>query len=103
MKAVEIARAGDVPAERGLAVAIGEHPLALFRVEQRIVALDGSCMRCTTLLVAGGFDGQEVTCAGCGWRYAVTTGHVSSLPQLRIETYEVTLVGDRVAVWVPFA
>ena len=56
-----------------------------------------------TLLVAGGFDGQEVTCAGCGWRYAVTTGRVSSLPQLRIETYEVTLVGDRVAVWVPFA
>lgn len=77
--------------------------IAVFNVRGRIFAVDGACIRCASLLGSGTVDGQEVICPGCGWRYDVTTGHLPAIPKLRIDTFDVEVVGSRVMIRNPFA
>jgi nitrite reductase/ring-hydroxylating ferredoxin subunit len=99
---VEVARVGQIPLQRGLNVKLGEYDVAVFNVNGNIFAVDGACIRCASLLALGTVEGVEVVCPGCGWRYDVTTGRLPAIPQLRIDTFAVEVVGSSVMVWNPF-
>jgi len=101
-KLVEVAHADHIPTEGGVTVQLGEVTLALFKVNGRLFAVDGACIRCAAQLASSTVDGTEVTCAKCGWRYDVTTGRMPEIPRLRIDTFRVEKVGSRVMVWDPF-
>ena len=97
-KLVQVAHVADIPLPRGLTVRVNDQTRALFNVGGRIVAVDGACIRCASLLARGIVVGNEVTCDGCGWQYDVTTGRMPAIPKLRIDTFEVEVIGTRVMV-----
>jgi len=98
-----VADVADIPLQRGLTVKIDALTLAVFKVGGRIVAVDGACIRCASLLASGTVAGNEVTCAVCGWRYDITTGRMATVPGLRIDTFEVKVIGERVMIGNPYA
>jgi nitrite reductase/ring-hydroxylating ferredoxin subunit len=102
-KLAHVADVADIPQQRGLTVKIDALTLALFNLGGRIVAVDGACIRCASLLASGTVTDNEVICAGCGWRYDVTTGRMATVPKLRIDTFEVKVVGARVMIRNPYA
>ena len=101
-KLVEVARVARIPSEGGITVQLGDLPVALFNVNGRMLAIDGACIRCSAMLGSGRVEGHEVICPGCGWRYDLATGHLREVPKLRLDTYEVEVVGPRVMIRDPF-
>ena len=84
-----------------MTVQLDDLTIALFNVRGRIFAIDAPCIRCSSLLSVGSVEGYEVVCAGCGWRYNVTTGRLPAVPKLRVDTFEVEVIGSRVMVRNP--
>jgi 3-phenylpropionate/trans-cinnamate dioxygenase ferredoxin component len=80
-----------------LAVKIGEAPVALFRTEEGIYALDDICSHEYARLSEGEVWGGEVYCPKHGSRFNLRTGAVAGLPatmpvkswQVRVENGEI--------------
>jgi len=100
---IEIARLADLPAATGLGVHFDERPIALFRVDGDVFAVDDPCARCSESLARGALDDHDVVCAGCGWRYDVVTGCTRGVPRLRLDTFAVQTHGGIVSVANRFA
>ena len=69
-----VARRAEVPADRGLAVTVGEIPVVLFVAEGRIHAMEDRCAHEDFPLSKGSLRGCVVTCAAHGWPFDVRTG-----------------------------
>ena len=95
---VDVARLTDIPPGAGLAIELSERHVALFRVDGRVFATDGDCVRCGAPLAAGSLDGRDVECAQCGWHYDVETGRMRTVPSLRLDTFDVRLCGTMVTL-----
>ena len=100
---VEVARIEQIPPGRSLAFDLGPCRIALFNVAGALFALEDSCIRCAGSTAAGTLDAFDVVCAGCGWRYDVRTGAVSTMSRLRLDRFDVQLRGSTVIVLNPFA
>ena len=97
---VPVADLGRILPGGTLAVAVADSEIALVNVDGRIYALDDSCMRCHAPLSKGARNGLHVVCPGCGWEYDVSTGAVRSLPDLRVQTFDVTVIGAQLLIAV---
>ena len=69
-----VARLSEVPVDCGLGVRVGEVPVALFRAEGRIHAMEDRCAHADFPLSSGSVAGCVVTCAAHGWEFDVRTG-----------------------------
>jgi nitrite reductase/ring-hydroxylating ferredoxin subunit len=101
-KLVEVARVARIPSEGGITVQLGDLAIAVFNLKGRMLAIDGACIRCGSMLGSGLVEGHEVICRGCGWRYDLATGQLREVPKLRLDTYEVEVIGLRVMIRSPF-
>jgi nitrite reductase/ring-hydroxylating ferredoxin subunit len=95
---IEVGRLDRLDPEKGIAVTIGNDTLALFKVDRVIYATEAWCLRCGASLAEGYLQGGIVACSGCDWLYDVTTGSVVRIPALRLNTFEVQVVGDQIVV-----
>ena len=86
-----------VPGKRG-AVTAGNNTIALFKIDAVIYAIEAWCLRCGTSLAEGCLEGWVVACSGCDWRYDVTTGSVVGIAALRLQTFDITVVGGQIVV-----
>lgn len=77
-----------------LGIAFGDASIAVFNVDGRYYAVDDLCVRCGAQLANGPLRQTVVECAGCGWRYDVSTGALVSLPAIRIDGYPVRVNPD---------
>jgi nitrite reductase/ring-hydroxylating ferredoxin subunit len=102
-KLVDVCRVDQIPPNGGLTVRLQDFNVALFMVQGEILAVDGDCIRCASLLTRGIVDGAHVTCSTCGWRYDLRTGGLPGIPKLRLDTFAVEVVDSRVMVRNPFA
>ncbi len=76
----KIAPVGDLPTGRGVRVEIGEHRIALFRVEDEVFALGDRCSHAEASLAEGPlFDGC-VECPRHGSEFKLVDGTPTSLP-----------------------
>ena len=92
---VPVADLGTIRPGATLSVAAPPGDVALFNVQGTVYALDDTCARCGTHLSEGTCSDLHVVCAGCGWEYDLRTGAVSAVPDLRIHTFDVTVVGSQ--------
>ena len=83
---------------KGAAVTTGNNTVALFKVDGAIYAIEAWCLRCGACLAEGNLEGLTVACRGCDWRFDVTTGAVAGVPALRLQTFDVKIVGDEIIV-----
>lgn len=100
---VDVAAVADVPADRGLAVTVEDRPIAIFRVDDEVVAWQGTCLHRGGPLAEGACRDGIVTCPSHWWRYDLRSGSPLHDRGLRLERYPVTVHGGRVFVTVPVA
>lgn len=100
---VPVAAAADVPDDAGLAVTAEGRPLALFRVDGAIVAIQGDCLHRGGPLALGDLRGGILTCPWHWWRYDLRTGRRVDDPAYCLARFEVDVEDGRVVVTVPQA
>ena len=69
-----VARLDDLPAGRGHAVELAGRPIALFRVGERVYAMEDRCPHAEAPLSGGSLEGCVVVCPLHGWDFDVRTG-----------------------------
>jgi nitrite reductase (NADH) small subunit/3-phenylpropionate/trans-cinnamate dioxygenase ferredoxin subunit len=95
---VTVAKTGAIPEGQGITVVVGERLVALFNSGSQYLAIDDTCPHMGASLGAGEvFDGV-VTCPRHAWRFKVCDGTWCDSPKIRIDSYEVRVVGDEIQV-----
>ncbi len=69
-----VARVSEVPEGRGLCVRVGGIDVGLFRVGDRIHAMENRCPHAGDPLSEGHLEGPVVVCGSHGWSFDVRTG-----------------------------
>lgn len=88
----------ELPPGRSTTVTIADKDVALFNVDGTIYATDDTCLHQGQSLGWSKLEGKVVTCRGHGWRYDVTTGHVTEVPGYGVATYPVKVVDGKIMV-----
>ncbi len=90
-----IAPLDDLPQGRGVRVEVGEHRIALFRIQDDVYAVGDRCSHAEASLAEGEVFGTEVECPRHGSEFDLTTGEPGALPATRpVPVYDVT-INDR--------
>jgi nitrite reductase/ring-hydroxylating ferredoxin subunit len=86
-----------------LGVSVAGHPIALFRLDDGIYALDDICSHEYSRLSEGEVWAGDVYCPKHGSRFAIRTGEVSGLPAtLPVASYPVKVESGGIYVlWGP--
>lgn len=94
-----VASVEDVQPGRPCALTIGNKALALYRLNDKIYALDDVCPHAYALLSSGFVDGDEVECPLHQAVFHIPTGKCLAPPADRdLATYPVKLEGNNVFV-----
>jgi len=97
---VEVAQLDQIPPGTSSVVEAGGKRVALFNVDGRVYAINDVCAHAGSSLAQGKLDGKVVTCRSHGWRYDVTTGHVTTVPDFGVASYPVQVVEGKIMVAV---
>ena len=95
---VEVARVDEVPAGKSTLVKIGDKDVALFNVGGAIYALDDHCVHAGASLACGVLEGKVVKCRAHGWRYDVTTGYLTTVPDYGVSSYPTKIQDGKIFV-----
>ena len=97
-----VASVTDVRDGEGLAVMLDDTPIALYRVEGRIVAIDDVCTHEFAILSQGFVEDGVVECPLHAAQFDIASGRCLSGPATQdLRTYQVQVDGDDVYVAVP--
>lgn len=97
---VKVAKKSEIPAEAGKYVEVKGREIALFKVGDKVYAIDHVCHHQGGPLAEGGLEGTIVTCPWHGWQYDVTTGVCSFNPSIKQESFKVKEEGEDILVEV---
>lgn len=75
--------------------------IALFRLGDEVVALDGTCLHRGGPIALGDVRDGIVTCPWHWWRYRIATGERVDAPEIRLRRYPVEIRDGIVTVAVP--
>ncbi len=91
----------DLADGRGRCVSIGGRDVALFRVGEKLFAIDNSCPHRGGPLSEGDVSGCVVHCPLHAWAFDLTTGISPGNPRARVEAFPVRVVDGGVEVALP--
>jgi 3-phenylpropionate/trans-cinnamate dioxygenase ferredoxin subunit len=97
----KVAPLDKFPDGRGIRVEIGEHRIAMFRIDDTVYAIGDRCSHAEASLSEGEvFDG-EVECPRHGSAFDLATGYPQTLPATRpVPVYRVEVVDGDVYVTI---
>ncbi|MFN7130455.1 MAG: Rieske (2Fe-2S) protein, partial [Myxococcales bacterium] len=95
---VSIARLSDIPADRGLQVAYGEHRLAVFRIGDAVHVIDNVCPHRAGDLAEGDLSGTVVYCPLHAWAFDVRTGQAPNRPGICVRSFPARVENEDVQV-----
>ena len=93
-----VARVSAVPPGMGTVVTVKGQELAVLNVQGKFYALDNRCPHQDYPLGMSPIFDNLVICIGHGWRFDIKSGECSSVPGVRVRTYEVSVEGDEVKI-----
>lgn len=97
---VKVAKKSEIPSETGKYVEVKGREIALFKIEDKVYAIDHICAHQGGPLAEGGTDGAVVTCPWHGWQYDVKTGECTLNPSVKQETFPVKEEGEDIFVQI---
>lgn len=97
---VAVAKVGDIPEGRGISCVVGERMVAVFLSGGEYHAIDDFCPHMGASLGAGEVYDHVVSCPWHAWRFNVCTGAWTDNPKLKIDAFDVQVVGDEIQVSV---
>lgn len=80
---VRIGPLRELPDGRGVRVEVGEHRIAVFRIDTEVYAIGDRCSHAEASLAEGDIYGLEVECPRHGSEFSIVTGNPSSFPATR--------------------
>ncbi|MGH7962482.1 MAG: Rieske (2Fe-2S) protein [Candidatus Binatia bacterium] len=96
---ISIGTLSDFPEGRGVAVVAGGRRLAIFRLGERVFAIDNVCTHNRLPLADGPVQGTVVTCRTHGSRFNLETGAAVRSPARKpVRIYPVYIVGEIIEV-----
>ena len=98
---VEATSIEKLPPGQGMTVTVNGKDIALFNVDGNVHAIDDGCVHAGASLGSSKFQGKIVTCRAHGWKFDVTTGNVSHVPDYGVGCYQVKIEDGKVLVAVP--
>ncbi len=93
-----VCKAGAIPAGQGATFALGERLVAVFFDGQHYQAIDDLCPHMGASLGAGTCHEGVVTCPWHAWRFRLADGAWMDNPRIKIDCFEVRVLGDDVQV-----
>jgi 3-phenylpropionate/trans-cinnamate dioxygenase ferredoxin subunit len=78
--AVRVAPLDDLPQGRGVRIEVGEHRIAVFRIEDDVYAIGDRCSHAEASLAEGEVFDNEVECPRHGSEFDLLTGIPATLP-----------------------
>ncbi len=94
-----VARLADLPAGRGVCVRIQGHEVGLYRVGDRVYAMQNVCPHAGYPLNEGDLDGCSIVCPGHGWTFDLETGLApGEIEEPPLERYPVRVLGEE--IWI---
>jgi nitrite reductase (NADH) small subunit len=93
-----VARLRELPDRVGWLVQVGEREIALFRLGDRIFALDNDCPHRGAALAFGEVRGEELRCPLHAWPFHIPTGSCPEFPEVSARSYPVHVEGEHVYV-----
>ena len=99
---ITIAQVGSIPPGTGATFHLGDRLVALFNRDGNYFAIDDLCPHMGASLGDGQLDEEgKVTCPWHAWRFDVCDGTWCDNPSLKIDAYEVRVVGKEIQVALP--
>ncbi|MAT68664.1 MAG: nitrite reductase [Planctomycetaceae bacterium] len=96
---VTVAKVGSIPENQGGTFKVGDRLVAVFHWQGAYHAIDDLCPHMGASLGAGCVDEHgAVACPWHAWRFAVTDGTWCDNPRIKIDAFEVRVVGDDIQV-----
>jgi 3-phenylpropionate/trans-cinnamate dioxygenase ferredoxin component len=77
---VEITRLDQLPRDRGVRVKVGEHRIAMFRIDDEVFAVGDRCSHAEASLAEGEVWDHTVECPRHGSEFDLRTGEPGALP-----------------------
>lgn len=96
-----VADVGDIPAGAGRTYEVSGRLVAVFFDGQNYSAIDDLCPHMGASLGSGPLRDGCVTCPWHAWRFQLSDGAWCDNPRLKVDVFEVRVVGGRVEVRVP--
>ncbi len=94
-------RAGSVEALRSgepIGTTVAGQAVAVFLVDDDIIATDGICPHATGPLHEGEVEGRTLTCPWHGWAFNLDSGECEDDPCLHLKRFPVKVEGDDILV-----
>jgi nitrite reductase/ring-hydroxylating ferredoxin subunit len=95
---VTVAKVGSIPEGEGITVELDGRLVALFYAGGEYHAIDDLCPHMGASLGAGAVENGVVTCPWHAWRFRVRDGTWCDNPRIKIESFEVRVVGEEIQV-----
>jgi NAD(P)H-dependent nitrite reductase small subunit len=95
---IEVATTEGIPTGHGKLIETDGVSIALFKVGDKIYAIDNVCPHKGGALAEGSFKECVVTCPWHGWKFDVTTGAMSMNPSIKVKIYPVKLQGSTISI-----
>ncbi|HSV70718.1 MAG TPA: Rieske (2Fe-2S) protein [Methylibium sp.] len=92
---------GSVAALRGgqpISASVDGRTIAIFAVDDGVVATSGTCPHAGGPLHEGEVDGKVLTCPWHGWTFNLESGVCEDDPCMKLERYAVRIEGDDILV-----
>ena len=89
---------GEIPPGTGRVVEVAEQEVALFNFNSEYYAISDMCPHRGASLAEGFLDGGKVFCPWHCFDFNLKTGECAMVPSLRVQTYEVKIVGEDIFV-----
>ena len=97
---ITVAKVGSIPEGQGAAYPVDGRMVALFRTPEGYFAIDDFCPHMGASLAAGTVEDGVVTCPWHAWRFCVHDGTWCDNRRIKIDAFDVRIVGDDIQVRV---
>ncbi len=91
----------EIPAGECRSYAIDNSMVAVFNVDGKFYAMEGTCPHAGGPLGDGFLDGTTVTCPWHGWQFDVTNGVCTFSPEIVQPLCDVRVEGEQIVVEAP--
>jgi 3-phenylpropionate/trans-cinnamate dioxygenase ferredoxin component len=89
---VEVTQLDQLPRDRGVRVTIGDHRIAMFRIENDVYAIGDRCSHAEASLSEGEVWDLTVECPRHGSEFDLKTGEPGALPATKpVPVYDVSI------------
>lgn len=96
-----VAKTSDIPPGQGQAFPVNNRMVAVFNDGGTFFAIDDFCPHMGASLAGGYLENGMVACPWHAWRFCVKNGTWCDNPKIKIDAFEIRVVGDEVQVKVP--